>query len=61
MMDRAMMLGEVDAFDFQLAQDLGMSLGEVRRLPNREHMEWRSFYKVRAAMEDLALRSKAGR
>lgn len=58
MMDRAMMLGEVDTFDFVLAADLGMSLGQVRALPNREHMEWRSFYKVRAAMEDLHARSR---
>lgn len=47
------MLGEIDAFDFVLAQDLGMSLGEVRDLPEAEVVEWRAFYLYRAEMEKL--------
>lgn len=41
---------EVDAFDFVLAQDLKLTLGQVRALPNSEVVEWRAFYEYRAAM-----------
>lgn len=39
--------GDVDAFPFILAQDLGMTLGEVRAMPNTEYVEWVAFYHVR--------------
>ena len=51
------MLGDLDTFDFVLAQDLGMTLGAVRELPNAEVTEWRAYYRYRHAMDDLAARS----
>lgn len=47
------MSGAIDTFDFLLAEKLGMSLGQVRELPNSEVTEWRSFWEFRAAMEEL--------
>jgi hypothetical protein len=54
------MLEEIDVLDFLLAQDLGMSLTQVRALPNTEHVEWRAFYEYRAAMQDF-LQKEANR
>ncbi len=54
------MKGEIDYFDFVLAQDLGMSLGEVRSLPNIELVEWRAFYHYRNAMNELASQTQRG-
>lgn len=53
------MLGEVDATDFILAEKLGMTLGEVSEMPNREFVAWRSWLTYRAAMDDLASRVAA--
>ena len=47
------MLGEHDPLDFVLAENLGMSLGQVRSLPNSEYVEWAAFYKYRHEMERL--------
>lgn len=55
------MLGEVDSFDFVLAEALGKTLGEVRSLPNREYVEWRAFYRYRNAMDDLSERTAAAK
>ena len=41
------MLGEVDSFDFLLAEKLGKSLGEVRAWPAIEVEQWRALYHVR--------------
>lgn len=51
-------MGDVDDIDFHLAEGLGLSLGQVRALPESEIVEWRAFYKYRAAMDDLAARSR---
>lgn len=47
------MLGKLDPLDFVLAENLGLSLGQVRDLPNAEHVEWRAFFKYRHEMEKL--------
>lgn len=47
------MLGEVDVLDFILAEKLGMSLGQVRALPNSELVEWAAFETWRGAMADF--------
>lgn len=31
-------------FEFRLARDLGKSRGELRRMSNREYMEWAAYY-----------------
>ena len=55
------MCDEIDAFDFVLAQDLSMSLGQVRALSNAEVVEWQAFYKYRLAMEDFHRREAENR
>lgn len=55
---RALLLGELDAIDFMLAQDLGMSLGDVRALPNSEVEEWRGWYQVRAQQAELEAKKR---
>lgn len=52
--ERALMEGDLDVFDFQLAENLHMSLEQVGNLSNREHIAWRAFYVYRAAMRDMA-------
>jgi hypothetical protein len=47
------MLEEIDPIDFILAENLGMSLGQVRALPNSEIVEWRAFLRYRAEMQKL--------
>lgn len=43
----------VDPIDFVLAETLGMSLGQVRALPNTEVVEWRAFLYWRNEMGRL--------
>lgn len=53
-------MGEVDALDFILARDLGLTLSEVRQMPNQEIEEWRAWYAVKRQREQLEeLRSRA--
>jgi hypothetical protein len=47
------MLGAIDAFDFELALDLGKTLGEIRDLPNQEIVAWRAYYRVRNELQKL--------
>lgn len=47
------MEGTLQAIDFQLARDLGKSLGEIRALPNLEVVQWQAFYHVRDEMRKL--------
>jgi uncharacterized membrane protein len=51
------MTGEVSSFDYVLALDLGMTLAQVRALPNAEIVEWSAFYKWRDAMQKFAQES----
>jgi hypothetical protein len=48
------MEGDIDVFDFLLAEKLHMSLEAVGNLSNREHIAWRAFdvyVKAMAAMK----------
>lgn len=45
--------GAIDVFDFVLAESLGMTLGQVRAMPNVEYVQWRAFYKVRHALQNM--------
>lgn len=47
------MLGEIPAIDFVLATRLGMSLAEVRALPNSEVVEWGAYLKFERAMQEM--------
>lgn len=41
-----LLTGEIDAFPFILARDLGMTLAAVRAMPNTEYAEWVAYYRV---------------
>jgi hypothetical protein len=47
------MLGEVDTFDFLLAEKLCKSLDEVRSWPAIQVEQWRALLRVRSEMEKL--------
>lgn len=47
------MLGEIDSFDFILAETLGQPLQYIRALPNAEIVEWQAFFHYRNEMEKL--------
>lgn len=50
------MFGDADPFEFFLADRLGLTLHEVRGMPNHEVEEWRAFHHYRRAMEDFEAR-----
>lgn len=52
--------GELDVFDFYLAEGLGKTLAEVEAMSNPEYVRWRAFYVWRNAQRDLE-RNKAKR
>lgn len=51
--ERALMEGELDPFDFILAERLGITLAAVEAMSNNEYLRWRAFYTYRAAMEAM--------
>lgn len=48
-------------FDFFLAEQLGVPLDVVRRMPMTDWMDWGVYYGRRAQREELAQRRGAGR
>lgn len=48
------MQGDLDAYDFVLAERLHKTLGEVRAMPNSEIVVWRAWDTYRNAMRELA-------
>lgn len=52
---------ETDSLDFLLAETLALPLRDVQDLPNAEVVAWRSYFQVRAAMEDLHARTQNNR
>jgi hypothetical protein len=44
---------ELDPFDYQLAENLGMTVEQVRQMPNREYAAWQAFYVWRHARREL--------
>lgn len=50
------MEGDLDAFDFTLAEKLRMTVEQMRTtISNAEYLQWRAFYTYRAAMQKLEL------
>ena len=47
------MEGELDTFDFVLAETLGMTLAQVGEMSNNEYLRWRAFYVYRNAMAEM--------
>lgn len=51
------MEGELDPFDFALAEKLGLMVHQMReQMPNIEYWQWRAYYTYKAAMIDLEAR-----
>ena len=48
------MLGELDAFQFRLAQMLGRTLEELGAMSQREYVAWQAFAEYSAAMRQVA-------
>jgi hypothetical protein len=48
-----LLTGELDAFPFILARDLGMRLSDVRAMPNSEYAEWAAFYHVERRVKKI--------
>lgn len=56
--ERAFIEGELDPFDFILAENLHMTVAEMRdRMGNDEYLQWRAFYVWRAAERELAAKT----
>jgi hypothetical protein len=48
------MLGELDSFDFVLAETLHMTVEDMRlRLSNAEYLQWRAFFTYRESMRSM--------
>lgn len=55
--ERGFMEGEIDVFDYVLAEGLHMTIADMQeRMPNSEYVGWRAFYVYRQAMQDLAFK-----
>ena len=48
------MEGELDPFDFVLAEAIGKTIAEIGAMSNREYLSWRAFHVYRNAMRELA-------
>lgn len=55
------MEGEIDPFDFILAESLHMTVQQVREMSNLEHTEWRAFYVYRNAMVEFEKEKAKGK
>lgn len=44
---------QIDAFAFQLAFDLGKTLGEIEAMPYLEYLHWNSWYAARAQRQEV--------
>lgn len=54
------MVGTLDAFEFHLAEKLGMTVHHMREvMPNAEYEMWRAFYDYRDAMYELESKKAA--
>jgi hypothetical protein len=51
--ERALMEGDLDPFDFQLAQKLGLTLEQVGAMSNNEYLRWRAYAVYRTAMDEM--------
>jgi hypothetical protein len=51
--ERALMEGELDPFDFLLAERLGKTLAEIGQMSNNEYLRWRAWHVYRTAMAEM--------
>ena len=51
--ERALMEGELDPFDFVLAEALGKTLAEIGQMSNHEYLRWRAWHVYRTAMAEM--------
>jgi hypothetical protein len=51
--ERALMEGDLDPFDFVLAEKLHKTLAEIGAMSNHEYLRWRAWQVYQAAMEDM--------
>lgn len=51
--ERALMEGELDPFDFVLAETLHLTLAQVGALSNNEYLRWKAWHVYRAAMAEM--------
>lgn len=45
--------GGVDVFQFQLAEKLGKTVGELQSMPHDEYVAWFSYYTVKGVLEEM--------
>jgi hypothetical protein len=51
--ERALMQGDLDPFDFVLAETLHLTLEQVDAMSNHEYLRWRAWHTYRAAMAEM--------
>lgn len=51
--ERMLLEGELDPFDFVLAERLGKTLAEIGEMSNNEWLRWRAWYVYRQAMSEM--------
>jgi len=51
--ERALMEGDLDPFDFQLCERLGLTLAQLGAMSNNEYLRWRAWHTYRNAMADM--------
>jgi hypothetical protein len=51
--ERALMEGELDPFDFFLAEKLHKTLAEIGAMSNNEYLRWRAWHVYQNAMADM--------
>lgn len=51
--ERALMEGDLDPFDFMLAEQLGLTLAQVGEMSNNEYVRWRAWHVYRQAMAEM--------
>lgn len=53
--ERAFMTGDLDTFDFDLAERLGMTVERMRNeMTNAEYLQWRAYTVWKNAQQELA-------
>ena len=52
--ERALVEGDLDPFDFLLAERLHLTLAQVGAMSNNEYLRWRAWHVYRAAMDEVA-------
>jgi hypothetical protein len=51
--ERALMEGDLDPFEFVLAERLGLTLAQVGAMSNHEYLRWKAWHVYRQAMSEM--------